>query len=116
MKAVCGPGRGGAPETRTAPRSGRISPLIMRRRVVFPQPEGPSRLTKRFSGMDSETSASAWTDSPEAPRKDFQTCDTSTLGDAPAPESCADVPSAVSVGGLPSGLIKPRIGAAGRKG
>src|SRR5215213_8274835 len=43
----------------TSPLSGTSSPARMRRRVVLPEPEGPSRATNSPLSMVSETSSSA---------------------------------------------------------
>ena len=43
--AAARPGTGGAPSTRTLPRSGRRRPATRRRSEVLPQPEGPISTT-----------------------------------------------------------------------
>src|SRR6266702_1345803 len=48
-----GPGTGGCPPTRISPASGRMRPLMSLIRVVLPQPDGPTRVTKEFGRMSS---------------------------------------------------------------
>ena len=42
------------------PLEGLMKPVIARRVVVFPQPDGPSRVKNSPSGISRDTSFSAW--------------------------------------------------------
>jgi len=48
------------PPIRISPDVGRSSPAIMRSRVVFPQPEGPSKTKNSPSRIDKLTPSTAW--------------------------------------------------------
>src|SRR5262245_24909252 len=48
------------PSISTRPAVGSSNPAMMLKMVVFPQPDGPIRLTKRPCGIDSVAGASAW--------------------------------------------------------
>src|SRR5262245_38016365 len=48
------------PSISTRPLVGSSNPAVMLEMVLWPQPDGPMRLTKRPCGIDSVTGASAW--------------------------------------------------------
>src|SRR5215470_10087424 len=50
------------PSIITRPPVGSMSPAMMLKMVLLPQPDGPIRLTKRPRGIDKVTGASAWND------------------------------------------------------
>ena len=64
------------PSKITLPLSGVVKPPRMRSVVVLPQPEGPSRVTKEFSGTVRFKSSSTI-----SPSKDFEMCLRSTSVD-----------------------------------
>src|SRR5438132_13678069 len=49
-----------SPPMRISPEVGRSSPAIMRSRVVFPEPEEPSRTRNSPSSIDRSTPSTAW--------------------------------------------------------
>src|ERR671930_2446499 len=48
------------PSISTRPPVGSSNPAMMLKMVLFPQPDGPIRLTNRPCGIESVTGASAW--------------------------------------------------------
>jgi hypothetical protein len=50
-----------SPPIRIRPEVGISSPAIMRRIVVLPQPDGPSRVTSDLGAIENETSRTAAT-------------------------------------------------------
>ena len=59
-----------APETDTVPASARSNPAAMRSAVVFPQPDGPSRLTSS-PGCSTRSSPSSATTGPNVLRMEL---------------------------------------------
>src|SRR3954465_10270919 len=55
------------PAISTRPRVGRSKPATIRRAVVFPHPDGPSRTTNCPSGTCRSSSSSTWTPSKSLP-------------------------------------------------
>ena len=107
-KPMSGPGRGGAPKTRTVPLSGWIRPSTSRSRVVFPHPDGPSRARNFPLPTDSEASCRAETRSPPpAGAKLLQTRSRTTRTSA-SPDRSAGSPADIIVTERPH-LQQPRV-------